>query len=83
MTDSVKTPWKNGLYASDANRGTYLKVNGQKVDMYSPGILDFPDTDPVGDGTWTFGEFDPAHEEVQKISGVKNNNVEVSQSISK
>ena len=78
MTDSVKTPWKNGLYASDANRGTYLKVNGQKVDMFSTAILDFPDSDPMGDGTWTFGDFEPAHEEVQTAAGgVKNSNVEM------
>ena len=79
MTDDVKTPWKNGLYASDANRGLYLRLNGQKVDMLTTAILDFPDTEPSGEGTCTFGDFDPTHEEVQKVSGgVKNNNVEMS-----
>ena len=32
--------------------------------------------EPKGKGTWTFGEFDAIHEEIQKItSGSKTNNV--------
>ena len=71
----MKTPWKNGVYASNVNRATYLKIENQTVSMYTPAILDFPDTNPSGNGIWTFGNFDPAHPEVQKISGVKTNNI--------
>ena len=78
MTDSVKTPWKNGIYISDANSANYLKVNGQHVDVFSTTFLDFPETGPIAEGIWTFGEYDPTHEEVQKVAGgVKNNNVDI------
>ena len=41
-----------------------------------PAMLDFPDMEPKGKGTWTFGECDATHEEIQKITGgFKNNNV--------
>ena len=41
-----------------------------------PAILDYPDMEPKGKGTWTFGEFDARHEEIQKITGgSKTNNV--------
>ena len=34
--------------------------------------------DPISDdGIWSFGDFGPAHEEVQKISGIENNNWEM------
>merc|ERR1719228_324557 len=44
-------------------------------------ILDFPDEEtPIcAPGTWTFGDFGPANEEVSKASGgIKNYNVEIS-----
>ena len=79
MTDIANTPWKNGIYISDANSASFLKINGQKVEMFTPAILDFPDMEPLADGTLTFGGFGPAHQEVQEISGgIKNNNVEMS-----
>jgi len=76
MSEEVKTPWKNGTYISDANSSQLLRVNGTQVDMFPPTSLDFPDMESMGGGTWSFGDFGPAHEEVQKITGIKNNNVD-------
>ena len=76
MSEEVQTPWKNGIYISDANSAQLLKVTGNHVDMLPPSYLDYPDMENMGDGTWTFGDFGPAHEEIQKITGIKNNNVD-------
>lgn len=78
MSETPKTPWKDGIYANDQNIGSFVKVTGEKVEMFPPAFLDFPDMEPVGTGTWTFGDFEPAHEDVQKVTGVKNNNVDMS-----
>ena len=62
---------------------TEVKTNSKmKPPLYFfrhfPAILDYPDMEPKGTGTWTFGEFDAAHEEIQKITGgSKTNNVEM------
>ena len=70
MSDKPKTPWKNGYYYSDKNTAFLKKVEGQSCDLYSIICLDFPDIDPIASGgTWTFGDFGPADEEVQKASG--------------
>merc|ERR1712008_265158 len=55
------------------------KVDGSSCDVYSILKLDYPDVDPIGAaGTWTFGDFGPAHEDVQKASGgVTNYNIEM------
>ena len=73
------TPWKNGIYVSDKARHMLQKVDGQHVDMYSIAYLDFPDMKAIADdGIWTFGDFGPAHEEVQNASGgIKNLNLEM------
>ena len=41
--------------------------------------LDYPDIDPLAKvGTWIFGDFGPAREDVQKASGgVKHYNIEM------
>ena len=74
----MSTPWKNGIYTNDGDRRIILKVEGVKIDMFNVSYLDLPDKKPMTDGTWTFGDFGPAHKEVQKASGgIKNNNVEM------
>ena len=66
-------------YASDQNLAFLLKVTGEKVEIFSPALLDFSDVENQGSGTWTFGDFEPAHEDVQKVTGgIKNNNVDIS-----
>ena len=79
MSDKPKTPWKNGYYYSDKHNAFLKKVNGQSCDLYSIICLDFPDIEPIASGgTWTFGDFGPADEEVQKASGgIKNYNVDL------
>ena len=74
MSDKPVTPWKNGCYYSEKATAFLKKVDGNSFDLYSILLLDFPDIGPYGtSGTWTFGDFGPAHEEVQKASGgVKN-----------
>ena len=70
MSDKPKTPWKNGFYFSKNMTYFIKKVDGESCEMYSILKLDYPDMDPVAkDGTWKFGDFGPAHEEVQKASG--------------
>ena len=76
MSEEVKSPWKNGIYTSDANLSQLLRVNGTQVEVLPVASLDMPDMESMGDGTWSFGDFGPAHEEVQKITGIKNNNVD-------
>ena len=75
------TPWRNGIYVSDKGRHMIHKVDGQRAEVYSIPYLDFPDMPAMADGTWTFGafgDFGPANEEVQKVSGgFKNNNVQI------
>ena len=78
MSETPKTPWKDGIYANDQNIASFVRVTGEKVEMFPPAFLDFPDMEPMGSGTWTFGDFEPAHEDVQKVSGgIKNNNVDM------
>ena len=45
--------------------------------MFNVAYLDVPDIDSLGAGTWTFGDFGPAHEDIQKMSGIKNANVKM------
>jgi len=79
MSETPKTPWKDGIYACDQNIASLLRVTGEKVEMFPPAFLDFPDMEPTGSGTWTFGDFEAAHEDVQKVSGgIKNNNLDMS-----
>lgn len=79
MSDQPKTPWKNGFYFSKNMTSFLKKVDGESCEMHSILKLDYPDMDPVAkDGTWKFGDFGPAHEEVQKASGgIKNYNIEM------
>ena len=79
MSEQSKTPWKNGYYHCSTSVPFLKKVDGSSCDVYSILKLDYPDIDPIGAvGTWTFGDFGPAHEDVQKASGgVKNYNIEM------
>ena len=46
-----------------------LQVDGQSALLHNVAFLDLPDMDPISDdGIWSFGDFGPAHEEVQKVS---------------
>ena len=79
LDDQPKTPWKNGYYFSKNLTSFLKKVDGQSCDMYSILKLDYPDMDPIATkGTWKFGDFGPAHKEVQNATGgVKNYNIEM------
>ena len=79
MSNQSKTPWKDGYYYCSTLNAWLKKVNGSSCDVYSILKLDYPDIDPLADvGTWTFGDFGPAREDVQKASGgLKNYNIEM------
>ena len=74
-----KTPWKNGYYFSKNMTSFLKKVDGESCDMYSILKLDYSDMDPIATkGTWKFGDFGPAHKEVQKATGgIENYNIEM------
>ena len=79
MSEQPKTPWKDGYYHCSTSAPFLKKVDGSSCDVYSILKLDYPDISPIGAvGTWTFGDFGPAHEDVQKASGgVTNYNIEM------
>ena len=79
LDNQPKTPWKNGYYSSKNITSILKKVDGESCDMYSILKLDYPDMDPIATkGTWKFGDFGPAHKEVQKATGgVENYNIEM------
>ena len=55
------------------------KFEGNTAEAYSHLCLDFPDLKPMGPpGTITYGDFGPAHEKIQEVSGgIRNYNVEI------
>ena len=82
MSEVTKLPWKNGYYYNKYMAGMIMKLDRNTANLYLTGMkLDFPKEDkPIcAPGSWTFGDFGPANEEVVKASGgIKNYNVEVS-----
>ena len=51
-----KIPWKNGLYANHNNTSQLIRVNGESVELFNTtSFLEFPEADPIGNGTWTSG----------------------------
>ena len=75
----VKTPWKDGLYGNHKNTSMLIKVSGENIEIYNTSsYLEYPGVDPIGDGSWTYGDFGPANEAVKKASsGIENNNIEM------
>ena len=82
MTEVTKLPWKNGYYHNKFMAGIMMKLDGNTATPYLTSMkLHFPEEEkPISaPGTWTFGDFGPANEEVCKAAGgIKNYNVEVS-----
>ena len=80
MSKQTKVPWKNGYYYNKSYTGLLTKVEGNLAYSFIAGMkVEFPDAKPICDtGTWKYGDFGPANQEVQKASGgVKNYNVEL------
>ena len=81
MSTTSKQPYKNGYYFNKSITGIILKVEGNIVDVYATGMkLDYPDEEKTicPPGSWTFGDFGPAKEEVSKAAGgIKNYNVQI------
>ena len=56
----------------------FLQVDGEKAVIYAIAVLDFPDMDPMDpNGSWKYGDFGPAHEDIKKITGIENNNFQM------
>ena len=48
MSETPKTPWKDGIYANDQNIASFVRVTGEKVEM-------FPWHEMPKEGGWSFG----------------------------
>ncbi len=73
-----QTPWKNGFYKISSMNHALYKVNGNRAEMMSFICLDYPGSvNPWMVGTWTHGEFGPAHADVKKLTGVETNNIKM------
>ena len=70
-----QTPWKNGLYKVSSMNHALYRVEGSKAEMLGFICLDYPEVKPYMVGTWTYGEFDPTHADVKKLTGVETNNM--------
>ena len=78
--DSPKTnPWKDGFYLMHGLPSMVWTVKGENVqNEYLVGRTSNHDNDPNCHGTFKFGDFGPAQEEVAKEAGKPNYNVQIS-----
>ena len=54
-----------------------FKVEGNQCSWHNFLVLDYPDSAPMMTGTWEYGDFGPAKEELVEVSGgIKNYNVQ-------
>ena len=77
MAEENKTPWKNGIWYSETSKQTYMIVNGNEAKWMKMTLLDYPDSDPLMIGTWTYGEFEDAKPEIAEASGKEKYNLEM------
>ena len=63
------TPWKNGYYYNENFTPELLKVTGTRVDFFNMVYLDHPDMAPRAQGTWSFGDYGSARQEIIDASG--------------
>ena len=77
-TDTKKTPWKNGHWLSKKGKSRYSFVTDETVVVRPTISLDYPEMNEWNViGTWSFGEFGPAPEELTAITGIENFNMEM------
>ena len=78
----VLRPWKDGFYHNANNLGMLTKVKGNQCMWHNYLVMDYPESDPMATGTWEYGDFGPAKEEVVKASGgIKNYNMQLQMSV--
>ena len=79
-SDSSKTtPWKDGLYLMQGLPSMVWTVKGEKVqNEYLVGRTSNHDNDPMFQGTFKFGDFGPAQDEVAQEAGKTDYNVQIS-----
>ena len=68
MAEVKSSPWVDGIYRLNSMKCWVFIVTGEKVKMEKWKEME---------GTWKFGEFEEAHPEVAKLTGKKNNNVDI------
>ena len=65
--------WRNGYWYNKNEKQNLIIIDGNKMT-----IKDFINLDyTVVNGTWTYGDFGPADEEIFLITGFKNYNLEI------
>ena len=70
-------PWKDG-YWYNKNMSAYINVvKGNECAMKSLLCIDHPDLSTMSNGTWTFGDFGDASEDIAKATGIKRYNMEM------
>ena len=76
--NSEERPWKNGYYRMRGMPLMIFHVEGNKVtNEYASGRTSNHGVNPSTTGTWTYGDFGDAKEDVAKESGKKNYNVDI------
>ena len=70
-------PWKNGIWANLAQLSGLYKIQDSQMDFVQFMYFDYPDISPLMSGTWNFGDFGEAKNEVKVASGVENYNLEI------
>ena len=71
--------WLDGYYMFENVKAFIYEVKGESAYWYNLSQLDFPDLPPIHPrGTWKYGEFGEAPQEIQEKTGVKNYNLEMS-----
>ena len=71
-------PWKNGFYRMKSMPARILTVNGENVTI--EGVSGRPtnfDDDPNTKGTWKYGDFGDATEDVAKAAGKEKYDVDI------
>ena len=74
-TEDKKTSWKNGYWFTTGQRGLLYNVNDKKAECKNLVCLDYPSAKKFMSGTWSYGDFGPAPEEISEATGIKNHNI--------
>ena len=73
-----KNPWKNGYWFNKKGKKTLEFVTDEEVATRLTITLDYPEMMEFdGKGTWTYGDFGPAPNELTAVTGIENYNMEM------
>ena len=78
MSKSAKTPWENGSYILKGMPSNIYTVDGENVIWEGVfGRVSNHDSNPKFRGTWKYGDFGEAIEEVAAAAGKKRYNIDI------